>query len=354
MYYKNTYPPTIRFSFFLLISLVLNGLLLCQQAHASNTHHDILKFNDHPLAHELIYPDWFKTSQPDLRDDLRQAKKAGKKGIITYFGQNHCPYCEQFIKTSLSDPGIVNYLRLHYDVIAFNIWGIDDVTDTDGRTYTERGLAIHYKTNFTPSLVFYDEKGRAIFRLRGFYPPYKFRAALRYVTEGFYKKQTLHEYMARAELGDFFRLGGLNERDFFSKPPYNLPALLKNGKPLSVFFEQSHCHACDLLHSGPLNNKAAIKELDKMNVIQLNMWKNTPVITPNGEKTTAKNWAKKLNIFYAPTLVFFTPKGKEIIRIDSVAQFYRLFGVLKYVNKAGYKQEKNYQMWRLNQRKINN
>ena len=144
-----------------------------------------VEFDDSQLEEEVIYPDWFKLSMGDLRDDLDEAKKSGKKGIITYFGQKRCAYCEQFFKTSLADTDIQNYLRKHYDLFAFDIWGIDDIIDSNGKKYTERELSIHYKTNFTPSLVFYDIDGTAIFRLRGFYPPYKFRAALQFVAEEF-------------------------------------------------------------------------------------------------------------------------------------------------------------------------
>ncbi len=114
-------------------------------------------FDDKQLEEAVAYPDWFKFSLGDLNDDLAEAKKAGKKGIITYFGQKRCAYCEQFFKSSLSDVDIKNYLQKHFDLIAFDIWGIDDITDTDGTTYTERDLSIHYKTNFTPSLVFYNK-----------------------------------------------------------------------------------------------------------------------------------------------------------------------------------------------------
>ena len=85
---------------------------------------------------------------------------------------------------------------------------------------------------------------------------------------------------------------------------------------------------------------------------QLNMWADTPVITPQGGKTTAKEWARSLDIFYAPSIVFFDDNGKEIIRVDSVARFYRLWGVLDYVNQQGYKKSKDYQSWRLKQRAI--
>ncbi len=309
-------------------------------------------FDDTQLDEELVYPDWFKLSLGDLNDDLEEARNSGKKGIITYFGQKRCAYCEQFFKTSLADTDIQNYLRKHYDIIAFDIWGIDEVTDTDGKVYTERELSLHYKTNFTPSLVFYDLEGTPVFRLRGFYPPYKFRAALQFAVEEFYKTEKFSDYFARANPGEYFLLGGLTERDFFLEPPYDLAALLGNNKATAVFFEQGNCHTCDLLHSDPLAKDLSIEELEKMNVIQLNMWADTPVVTPQGVKTTAKDWAKSLDIFYAPSIVFFDNYGKEIIRVDSVTYFYRLWGVLDYVNQKGYEKSSDYQEWRLKQREL--
>ena len=313
-----------------------------------------LVFDDSQLEDELTYPEWFKISLGDLNDDLEEAKASGKKGIISYFGQKRCSYCKQFFETSLADIDIQNYLRKHYDIIAFNIWGIEDIIDTDGKKYTERELSIHYKTNFTPSLVFYDEDGTPVFRLRGYYPPYKFRAALQFVTEGFYKKETFPEYFARASTGDYFLLGGLNEREFFLTQPYELDTLIKNKKPTAIFFEQGNCHTCDLLHSDPLANDLSVIEINKMNAVQLNMWADTPVTTMKGKITTAKEWAKSLNIFYTPSIIFFDPEGDEIIRVDSVAQFFRLWGVLDYVNREGYKHSGNYQDWRLKQRKLQN
>jgi len=341
-------------------ALTVLFILFSYTAYASTTSASItpapkgsaLPFDDSQLDEELIYPDWFKLTLGDLRDDLEEAKNNGKKGIITYFGQKRCAYCEQFFKTSLADTDIQNYLRKHYDVIAFDIWGIDDIIDTDGKSYTERDLSIHYKTNFTPSLVFYDAEGTPIFRLRGFYPPYKFRAALQFVVEEFYKKEKFSEYFERANPGEYFLLAGLTERDFFLSEPYDLSTLVGNGKATAVFFEQGNCHACDLLHSDPLSQDLSVEEINKMNVIQLNMWADTPLTTPSGEKTTAKDWARSLDIFYAPSILFFDTEGKEIIRVDSVTYFYRLWGVLDYVNQRGYEKSKDYQDWRLHQREI--
>jgi thioredoxin-related protein len=76
------------------------------------------------------------------------------------------------------------------------------------------------------------------------------------------------------------------------------------------------------------------------------MWSETPVLTPNGEKLSAKQWAEKLEIFYAPTLVFFDEQGTEIMRIDSVVRLYRLRGVLNYILSKGYQKAPTMQRWR--------
>ena len=338
---------TAKLTLFFILSLCLS-----YTADASPDLKEI-NFDDTRLEEALVYPDWFKTSLGNINDDIEESVAEGKIGLIIYFGQKHCAYCERFLKTNLGTEDIQKYLRKNFNIIPIDIWGIDNVTDTNGKTYSERDFSLHYKTNFTPSLVFYNIDGKPVFRLRGYYPPYKFRAALQYVTEGFYKKETFRDYLERAVPGTFFKLGGLNERKFFIHPPYNLKNLRSSKKPLVVFFEQGQCHACDVLHSDPLNNESTLKEIKKMNAVQLDMWADTPVTLQDGTKTTAKAWAKQLGLFHAPTLVFFDSNGNEIIRIDSVVKFYRLLGVLDYVNRKGYLTDDNYQLWRLKQREIN-
>lgn len=332
-------------------ALLLAACLLALSAAHADRDDPFLEFDDTMLEEELVYPDWFKLTMGDLNDDIREAAAAGKSGIMVYFGQKRCAYCEQFLKENIGAPDIEHYIREHYDIIPIDIWGIEDIVDTNGETYTERDLSLRYKTNFTPSLVFYDLDGKPVFRLRGYYPPYKFRAALQYVTEGFYKEESFSEYLERAEPGTFFMLAGLNERDFFVEPPFNLDRSQQPGdRPLAVFFEQGDCHACDLLHTGPLNETEAVDEIMKMEAVQLNMWADTPVVTPAGKEMTAREWARELDLFYSPTIIFFDANGKEIIRIDSVVQYYRLWGVLDYVNKKAYLTEPDYQGWRLKQR----
>jgi len=334
----------------LLLVILLNGASLQAEIDPPR---DVYKFKDTLLEEELQYPDWFKTSFGDLREDLKSAIANNKQGLMIYFGQKRCSYCEMFLKVNLEMPDVQGYLRKHFDVIPIDIWGINDVITLEGDQISEREYAIFEETNFTPSLIFYDKEGRVVLRLRGYYPPYKFRAALKYVVEGFYRQERLREYMARADSTMIFDPEGLNEEDFFVRPPYNLDrSRFPAERPLVVFFEQGKCHACDVLHTGPLTNKELREEVQKMEAVQLDMWSNTPVVTPSGEKTTAKEWARRLGLFYAPAMVFFDEKGNEVIRVDAVAQFYRLLGVFGYMNKRAYIQFPNYQQWRITQRSI--
>lgn len=304
-------------------------------------------FNDAPLEREIDHPEWFKDSFLDLREDLQQARADGKQGIALYFGQEHCAYCKALMEINLTRPDIVQYLRDHYEIIALDIWGSRTLTLFDGSQLSERDLAIRENTNFTPSIIFYDEKGDIAFRMRGYYPPYRFQAVMKFVVEDFYKFESFRDYLERADPPPKFSEEDLNDHDQFLKGPVNLDRRAATGiKPLAVIFEQKECHACDQLHSEPLHNEETLQWLTGFELRQLDAWSDTPVITPTGEKLSAHEWAKKLNIHYMPTTVFFNERGDEIFRVDSVVKLYRMRGALSYILTRGYLEYESFQQWR--------
>ena len=307
--------------------------------------------DDTPRLRNVQYPDWFKLSFLDLRDDLNEAVANDKFGIIVYFGQKHCAYCEALMKINFQQDDIVRYTQEHFDVIPTDIWGSREVTDMEGQSWSEREFAVKENTNFTPSLIFYDRDGNEAFRMRGYYPPYKFRAALEYVVEGYYQRESFREYLARADPPPKFELGDLSDEPFFEAPPYALDrSRFPADRPLAVFFEQHDCHACDILHTEPLSDPDTREMLSEFQVVQLDMWSDTKVITPSGERTTAREWASELDLYYAPAIVFFDEHGEEIIRVDAVVRLYRLQGVVEYVLSKGYLEAPTYQRWRQLQR----
>ncbi len=330
-----------------LVALLLT--LTASSVGAISEEEDVFAFDDFPLEEVLQYPDWFKQSFLDLPDDLNNAVSRDKQGIIVYFGQKRCAYCKMLLETNFGLTDIVSYTREHFDVIPIDIWSTEEVTSLQGEVLTQREFSMQEETNFTPSLIFYNAEGREALRLRGYYPPYQFRAALEYVADGHYKRESFPDYLARGDDRLVFEPGDLNEEAFFIPPPHNLDRSHFPGqRPLVVFFEQGNCHACDVLHGQPLREPAINKLIREFDNVQLDIHSDTPVITPSGERTTARQWARKLGIFYTPSLLFFDEQGKEIIRVDSVVRFYRLRKVINYITSRGYLTEPNYQRWRVN------
>lgn len=325
-------------------SLILLITFFSCTGHASQNNDS---FDDRAYGRDIIYPDWFKDSFLNLKDDHEDAIQSGKKGIAVYFGQKHCAYCEALMRNVLGTPDINDYFKENFDVIALDIWGNREITLVDGEKLDEREFAVLEDTNFTPSLLFYGEEGELIFRMRGYYKPYRFRAMLKYLAEGFYKKETFLDYMDRAQPAPKFDDIPLNPHPLFSQ---FLPILdrrsLAAQKPLAIIFEQPNCHACDQLHSTPLNDEINFKLLKDFEIHQLNTSLESPIMTPLGELKTASNWAKELNIHYFPSILFFDQSGAEIMRIESLVKLYRLRGVLQYLASEGYKKYSTFQRWR--------
>jgi thioredoxin-related protein len=339
-------PNSKRFTNPFLISLVVLTLYgLSMISYASNN--DAITFNDRPLMDALILPDWFKLSFLELDADIKEAKQQNKKGLIIYFGQKFCPYCKAHLEKNWEQDDIVQYTQKNFDVIAINVKGQRTVIGLDGKTYTEKSFAALKKNNFTPSILFYNLKGEEVLRLRGYRPPYQFRAALEYVADKHYTKESFRHYIARAELALSFGKAELNSNELFNAPPYLLDrSRFKATQPLMVVFERKRCHACDVLHGGPFSRPEIEAQLLKLEAVQLDIQSKQPVLTPTGKKMTVMQWAEQLNINYSPTIIFFDENGKEIIRIESVVWFYRLRNVLTYVLTGEYKKYPTFQLWR--------
>jgi len=322
-------------------------LLLCLPVIAVGIDITAADFDDRPLAEPVETPDWFLLSFLDIKEDLAEIRKAGKKGLIVYFGQKRCPYCKAFLENNFNKRDVVSYTRKNYEVIAIDVRGTRLVTQVDGTVIPENEFAVRKSANFTPSLLFYDLAGNQILKLVGYQSPYRFRAALEFVADAHYQKESFRTYLARGAGAPNVGKASLNKAPFLALPPYVLDrSRYPAQRPLLVLFEQKSCHSCDVLHAGPFSRRETRNQLRAFEVVQLDMWSDTLVITPTGKRTTAVAWAESLQLNYAPTLIFYSERGKEIIRIDSVIYFYRLRGVLDYILTRGYEHFRGFQEWR--------
>jgi thioredoxin-related protein len=289
-------------------------------------------------AGPVALPGWFTETLLDFREDVAQAAREGKR-LMIFFEQDGCPYCKELILTNFSQKAIADKARRKFLAISLNIWGDRELTWTDGRKFSEKGLAAFLKIQFTPTLLFFDERGGIVARLNGYYPPHRFEAVLDWVARRRERKIALAEYLrtaVREPAGE-----QLHDEPFFLKPPYDLRR--RGAKPLAVFFETPSCAACDELHREGFRRAAIVESLKRFDVARFALAERTPVTTPAGDRLPAEDWARSLGLSYTPSVVFFGTDGREAFRIEAYLRPFHLWGSLEYVASGAYLREPSFQ-----------
>jgi thioredoxin-related protein len=100
--------------------------------------------------------DWFSLTFRDIGEDIEQAKAQGKRLAIV-IEQRGCIYCRQMHEKLLSDPEVRDYIKANYMVVQYNMFGDEEVTDTDGAVLTEKTATRKWGYLFTPTIVFLPE-----------------------------------------------------------------------------------------------------------------------------------------------------------------------------------------------------
>ena len=307
--------------------LLLSLLMLCAPAQGAEA-----------IEHASAIPAWFTETFLDFREDIADAAKEGKR-LMVYFGQDGCPYCKELMQNNFSQKAIVDKTRRHFTAIAFNIWGDREVTWTDGRKFSEKQFAAFLKIQFTPTLLFFDERGRVVARLNGYYPPRRFDAVIDWIAGRMEDRVSLADHLERSvkEAAN----PALHDELFFLKPPYDLRRKAKRA--LAVFFETPDCGACDELHAEGFRRPEIAQSLERFDVARFALGERTRVITPGGERLPAEDWARALGIVYTPSVVFFGAAGREAFRIEAYLRPFHLAGSLDYVASGAYRREPNFQ-----------
>lgn len=284
-------------------------------------------------------PAWFKTSFLDLNEDIAEASESGKR-LMIYFYQDGCPYCKKLLQDNFGQRDIAEKTRENFDVVSLNIWGDRDVSLGEVTT-TEKDFAERLKVMYTPTLIFFNEEGKPVLRANGYYPPQKFDAALDYVLQHKDKTQSFREYLAGA--GARQTEGKLHTDVATMQSPYDFSKSSDNHR--LVMFEQKQCKECDELHLDILQRDESKQQLKKFDVAVLDMWSEDKLIRPDGQKVAVKDWARDLNIQYAPSLVYFDPQGNEVFRSDGYLRAFHVQSIMDYVSSGAYKEQPNFQRY---------
>ena len=293
-----------------------------------------------PSPHQIRIPPWFVETFLDFREDATAAAKEGKR-LLVYFGQDGCPYCKRLMETTLAETRIADKARRNFVAVALNLWGDREVTWVDGKRMTEKELGRYLRVQFTPTLLMFDEQARPIVRLNGYVNAARFEAAIDYVAGRMETRQPFAEYMLGAVTED--ARPTLATHPLFLKPPHDLAKAAKAGKPVLALFERKSCASCDELHRDVLPRKEVAALLPKFTIAQFDLSGAVEITTPDGRRTTARDWARQLDLPYAPALLFFDAKGNEVFRVEAYVRPFHFASALDYVASGAYRREPSFQ-----------
>ena len=269
-------------------------------------------------------PEWFAQSLLHLPDDVADAAREGKR-VMLYFGQPGCPYCKQLMEVNFRQRPIAERMQKEFVSIELSIFGDREITLTDGRDTTEKKLAAELKVQFTPTLIFLDEKGAVAYRVNGYYAPPRFLAAL---DQAWGRPPSPAARGGNAQMAD---------------DPFFLPLKdLRRGRPLAVLFETPYCGECDELHA-TLRQPAVQAELAQYDVVRFALSSSDVITTPGGRPAKAADWARSLKIDYVPTIVLFDAGGSERLRMEAHFRAFHVAGSLAYVSSGAWRSEPSLQ-----------
>lgn len=101
--------------------------------------------------------EWFSMTFRDVSEDIAAAQAEGKR-LAIILEQRGCIYCREMHEKILSDPEVRDYIKANYMVVQYNMFGDEEVTDTDDEVLTEKSAARKWGYIFTPTIVFLPEK----------------------------------------------------------------------------------------------------------------------------------------------------------------------------------------------------
>jgi len=274
------------------------------------------------------HPAWFKESFLDIAEDVSEAADSDKH-VMLFMHLNGCPYCYKMTEENLKNAPYTDFIKENFDVIALNIKGDREVALNEDISFTEKELAEHFKVIYTPTVIFLNSENKVVARTNGYRYVGDFKHVLDYVYTKSYAETSLAKFIDKRKKATYsFRTHPLLTET------NNLKSL--TGKPLAVLFEDKSCTDCDALHDGYFKNSEVNSILKKFHFVRLDALSTKPITGIEGEKTTPRQLAEKLNLTYRPGIVLFD-EGTEIMRIESLLYKYHFTEVLRYVAERHYK-----------------
>ena len=129
---------------------------------------------------------FFMRTAPGEPIDLR--RKPGGKPLAVIVETTHCAACDE-----MHDEGFrrerTKAAMQPFDIARVALSGRETILTPDGRQATVKAWARSQKIAYTPSVLFFDDGGKEVFRLEAYLRPFHLASSFEYVGSGAYRKE---------------------------------------------------------------------------------------------------------------------------------------------------------------------
>lgn len=149
----------------------------------------------------FYHPDWFLIGFMDLKEDLAEARKAGKQ-LVMVVEQRGCGACKQVHEINLRDPRIRDFVKDRFAIIQIDLYGSREVTDFDGQVLAEKDFARKLGVRATPTMLFFKDEPKAggpdgvAWKATGYLEPEPFVNAFAYAHQRGFATQKAPDFLA--------------------------------------------------------------------------------------------------------------------------------------------------------------
>lgn len=137
-----------------------------------------------PAAGSLYQSSAFLTAPIDLAANRKEANKP----LLVFFEQKSCPSCDELHAEISKRAGLAATLS-NFDLVMLDLRSDAALTTPDGDKLSVKGWARQLSVQYAPSLVFFDQGGKEVFRIDAWLKAFHLQTALEYVLSGAYRYQ---------------------------------------------------------------------------------------------------------------------------------------------------------------------
>lgn len=222
----------------------------------------------------------------------------------------------------------VNFIKSNFDVIELNVKGSKEITWIDGEVLTEKDLTEKLKIQYSPTILFFSQDKKIVARVNGYRNSVDFQYILDFVQTKKYESMDMTSYLNKIGKKEIYKFQT-------NKMFKDINDLSKIKTPLAIIFEDGGCTQCEYFHNKILTNKDVKDEFKKFTVVRIDANSTKQIITPEGLKTTPKEWVEKLNLDYRPGILLYDNQNL-ISTIDALLFPFHFKELLRYVSEKHY------------------